>query len=240
MGDYARSTPAETFTETRNEQHPCAVAALQGVRLALAQETEKNSRWAESRLKQLSGGDKICARYMRGNFFEFVPQFKILICGNHRPRLTSVDEAMRRRMHLVPWNVVIPTEERDPSLTEKLKAEWPAILGWAVEGVLHGRRDGLKPPQVITDATDEYLSYRRQDRSLDWGPMSSNCNFTAGSTSAFDDYKGWCEKNNEQPGSQRRFSQELLSRQGISKPNAERERVLLVSVLNRSFRESNQ
>lgn len=220
LGDYSKATPVEVFTETRNEQHPCAVAALQSVRLALTQETEKSSRWAESRLKQMTGGDKLTARYMHQNFFEFVPQFKVLVAGNHRPRLTAVDEAIKRRMHLVPWAVTIPPAERDPRLTEKLKAEWPSILEWAIAGCLQWQKEGLNPPPAVTSATDEYLS--NEDRIGLW--IAERCllnrNFTAGSSAAFHDYKAWCEEINEQPGSQRTFSQELESREGISKKHS--------------------
>jgi putative DNA primase/helicase len=217
LGDYAKATPQETFTETKNDQHPCAVAALQSVRLAHTTETEKSSRFAESRIKQLTGGDKITARYMRQNFFEFSPQFKVLIAGNHKPRLSSVDEAIRRRFHLVPFAVTIPAEERDLRLGEKLKAEWPSILGWAIRGCLEWQKDGLRPPKCVLDATEEYLS--TQDRIGLW--LDERCTMnpsnTAGSSSSFQDYKAWCESMNEQAGSQRTFSQELLAREGITK-----------------------
>ena len=217
MGDYSKTTPVEVFTETRNEQHPCAVAALQSVRLALTQETEKNSRWAESRLKQMTGGDKLTARYMHQNFFEFAPQFKVLVAGNHRPRLSAVDEAIKRRMHLVPWAVTIPPQERDPRLAEKLKAEWPSILEWAITGCLEWQKQGLKPPTAVSNATDDYLS--TEDRIGLW--IQERCildaHFSVGSSSAFHDYKAWCEEINEQCGSQRTFTQELLARNGISR-----------------------
>jgi len=101
-----------------------------------ATETEEGRQWAESRIKSLTGGDRVSARFMRQDFFEFTPQFKLFIAGNHRPGLRSVDEAIRRRFHLVPFAVTIPAEERDGELTEKLKAEWPGILAWIVAGCL--------------------------------------------------------------------------------------------------------
>jgi putative DNA primase/helicase len=105
----------------------------------------------------LTGGDKITARLMRQDFFDFVPQFKLLIAGNHKPGLRSVNEAIRRRLHLVPFTITIPSEERDQQLTDKLKAEWPGILAWMVAGCLEWQRDGLAPPAVVTDATKDYL-----------------------------------------------------------------------------------
>jgi putative DNA primase/helicase len=100
---------------------------LRGARLVAAQETEEGSRWAESRIKALTGGDPITARFMRQDFFTYTPQFKLLIAGNHKPGLRNIDEAIRRRFHLLPFTVRIPPEERDPNLFDKLKAEWPAI-----------------------------------------------------------------------------------------------------------------
>jgi putative DNA primase/helicase len=188
------------------------LAALQSVRVALASETEKSSRFAESRLKQMTGGDRMTARWMRGNFFEFTPQFKIVISGNHRPRLSSVDEAIKRRMHMIPFSVFIPASERDPRLTEKLKFEYPAILGWAIAGCSEWRKNGLRPPSAVVDATEDYLS--NEDRIGLW--LKERCilnrTFTAASSVAFRDYKTFCEDLNEQAGSQRTFSQELVSR----------------------------
>ena len=100
------------------------------MRVRTSIETEEGRRWAESKIKALTGGDEISARFMRQDFFEFVPAFKLVIAGNHRPGLRSVDEAIRRRFHLIPFNVVIPPHERDEKLGDRLRAEWPGILAW--------------------------------------------------------------------------------------------------------------
>jgi putative DNA primase/helicase len=100
-GDYAAVAPMEMFCESRNDRHPTELAFLCGVRLVIAQETERNQRWAESKIKTLTGGDPITARYMRQDFFTFAPQFKLMIAGNHKPSLHGVDEAIRRRLHLI-------------------------------------------------------------------------------------------------------------------------------------------
>ena len=110
------------FTASSSEQHPTDLAGLRGARLVTAIETEDGTRWAESKIKSLTGGDRISARFMRQDFFEYVPQFKLIVAGNHKPGLRSVDEAIRRRLHLVPFTVTIPERERDPELGEKLKA----------------------------------------------------------------------------------------------------------------------
>ena len=94
---------------------------------------------------------------MRQDFFEYTPQFKLFIAGNHKPSLRSVDEAMRRRFHLIPFAVTIPKQDRDAQLTEKLKAEWSGILAWMIEGCLAWQRYGLNSPIAVREATEQYM-----------------------------------------------------------------------------------
>jgi putative DNA primase/helicase len=124
-------------------------------------ETEEGRRWDEAKIKALTGGDRIAARFMRQDFFEYVPAFKLVIAGNHKPSLRSVDESIRRRFNLLPFTVTIPPEERDRDLPEKLKAEWPGILRWMIQGCLEWQRLGLAPPQAVRDATAAYAASRR-------------------------------------------------------------------------------
>jgi putative DNA primase/helicase len=166
LGDYHRAAPIETFTTSNSERHPTDLAGLRGARLVTATETQEGRRWAESRIKQLTGGDKISARFMRQDFFEYTPQFTLLIAGNHKPGLRSVDEAMRRRFHLIPFTVTIPPDERDRELDAKLREEWPGILHWMIEGCLEWQRIGLAPPKAVTAATDAYLG--EQDAIAAW------------------------------------------------------------------------
>ena len=107
---YHKTAPIETFTASSIDRHPTDLAGLRGARVVTAVETEEGRRWAESRIKALTGGDKISARFMRQDFFEFTPQFKLIIAGNHKPGLRSVDEAIRRRFHLIPFTVTIPRQ----------------------------------------------------------------------------------------------------------------------------------
>ena len=158
-GDYAAILPMETFVETtQSDRHPTELAKLRGARLVVAQETEQGRRWAEAKIKALTGGDKIAARFMRQDFFEFTPQFKLTIAGNHRPSLTSVDEAIRRRIHLIPFTVTISPEKRNLKLGDELRKEWGGILKWAVAGCLEWQRIGLAPPAAVLDATADYLT----------------------------------------------------------------------------------
>jgi putative DNA primase/helicase len=158
LGDYNKTAPVDTFIDSPNDRHSTDLAGLRGARLVTASETEKGRRWAEAKIKALTGGDRISARFMRQDFFEYVPQFKLVIAGNHKPGLRSVDEAIRRRFNLVPFTVKIPEGEKDTSLPERLKAEWPGILAWLIEGCLAWQRGGLQQPAAVRKATEEYLT----------------------------------------------------------------------------------
>jgi putative DNA primase/helicase len=158
LGDYHKTAPTEMFIATKSDRHPTELAMLRGARLVTASETEKGQRWSESKIKSLTGDDPITARFMRQDFFDFMGQFKICISGNHKPGLRTVDEAIKARMHLIPFLLFIPKQDRDLQLKKKLQQEWPGILQWAIEGCLTWQRDGLQPPKVVTDATEEYLA----------------------------------------------------------------------------------
>ena len=174
LGDYARVSAMETFTARRNEGHPTELAMLRGARLVHASETEEGRAWAESRIKTLTGGEKISARFMRQDFFEFIPQFKLAIVGNHKPVLRSVDDAARRRFNIIPF-VHKPTEP-DKELEDKLRAEWPAILQWAIEGCMRWQESGLTRPAIVASATDNYFA--DQDLFGQW--LDEMCDLRSG------------------------------------------------------------
>jgi putative DNA primase/helicase len=182
---------------------------LQGARLVTSVETEEGRAWAESKIKTLTGGDPIAARFMRQDFFEYSPQFKLFIAGNHRPALRSVDEAIRRRFHLVPFTVTIPPEERDGTLTEQLKAEWPGILAWMIGGCLQWQRHGLNPPKAVLAATAEYLE--GEDALLAW--IDEDCERDpqahAKTSDLYESFRRWADRNGEHAGSAKRFAQSL-------------------------------
>lgn len=159
LGDYARAAPMDTFTASRWDKHPTDLAGLAGARLVTASETEEGRAWAEARIKQLTGGDPITARHMRQDFFTYNPQFKLTFVGNHKPTLSAVDEALRRRFNLVPFERKPANPDRE--LETKLKAEWPAILAWMVEGCSKWREwrgAGLARPESVNAATAAYFA----------------------------------------------------------------------------------
>jgi putative DNA primase/helicase len=213
MGSYATIADMSTFLASNSERHPTDLAKLRGARLVVAIETQKGRRWDETKIKTLTGGDKITARFMRQDFFDYTPTFKLLICGNHKPRLSSVDEAIRRRLLLVPFTVQIPLAERDKNLPDKLRTEWPAILRWMIDGCLDWQRIGLAPPKIVLNATEEYFA--EQDTLQQW---IDDCTENGGEFAItrtgelFMSWKDWCEKRNLKAGSEMSFSTALAEK----------------------------
>ncbi len=193
LGEYACSFPTEMLMVTQNERHPTEVARMRGCRLAIGSETEEGRQWAESQIKKLTGGDTIAARFMHKDFFEYQPQFKLFIVGNHKPGLRCVDEAMQRRLHFIPFLVTIPPEERDKDLSAKLKAEWPAILRWAIDGCLAWQRDGLAPPPCVLSATDEYLSSEDAFKTWQTDCLLDDVNAWSSSADLWQSWRQWAE-----------------------------------------------
>jgi putative DNA primase/helicase len=193
----------------------------------VAQETDEGRRWAEARIKALTGGDPVRARFMKQDYFEFIPNFKLIFAGNHKPSLRSVDEAMKRRMHIVPWTVTITAEQRDLDLTEKLKDEYPGILRWMINGCRSWQVNKLAPPAVVVAATDEYLE--AEDGLLAW--MEERCIFgpeqVTETKDVYQNYVAYCETMKEHPWSHRRLTGNLVSRGKVtSTKNSKGVRVL--------------
>lgn len=207
LGDYATTAGMETFTASKHDRHPTDLAMLNGARLVSASETEEGRAWAESRIKQVTGGDKISARFMRQDFFEFVPQFKLLIVGNHAPVLANVDEAARRRFNIIPFTQKPATPDRE--LEDKLKAEAGQILSWAIAGCCDWQANGLVRPQIVTAATADY--FEDQDLFGQW--LDERCDRAPGKwelpTPLFNDWAGYARGAGDEPGTQRAMSSKL-------------------------------
>lgn len=156
-GDYGRRVAATTFLNSQTERHPTDIAGLQGARLAIASELPRGKTWDEAVIKDLTGGDRMTARFMRQDFFEFEPQLTLMIAGNTQPSFRGVDEAIRSRVVLVPFTVTIPPERRDRDLPDKLRAEGPAILRWCIDGALAWQDRGLDVPASIGAASKAYF-----------------------------------------------------------------------------------
>jgi putative DNA primase/helicase len=210
LGDYHEVAPMEALTETKGERHPTELAKLRGARYVTAIETEEGVSWSETKIKALTGGDEINARFMRQDFFTYKPQFKLHVVGNHKPSLRTVDEAIKARFNLVPFDVVIPEQERNLNLSDELKEEWPGILRWSVEGCLLWQKMKLQPPKAVRDATADYLSSENSfgtwiEEECDL--TDSNCR--TASNLLFEAWKKWAMDRNLAARNSKWFKQRL-------------------------------
>ena len=203
LGDYATHTVVDTLLIKQGNQIPNDVAALKGSRFVYSMESESGKRLAESLVKALTGGDTISARYLYGEFFSYVPSFKLWLGTNHRPVVKGQDYAIWRRIRLIPFEQVIPPEEQDRHMVDKLRKELPGILVWALEGLEEWKRNGLFIPEAVQMATAAYKD--EMDILADF--LASYCDVDVPDETPaqelFARYKEWATENNERVMSQR-------------------------------------
>jgi putative DNA primase/helicase len=215
MGDYAAVSSMDTFTASSGDRHTTDLAGLRGARLVTANETEEGRAWSETRVKQLTGGDKIAARFMHRDFFEYLPQFKLNVAGNNKPVLRNVDAAIKRRINMVPF--INKPETPDKQLEQKLRAEASQILRWMIEGCLDWQKNGLVKPQVVVDATEEYFA--SQDHFGRW--LDERCKrgngdeFGTKPIVLLRNFQSWCEANGEPMTDNRQLRGMLERVQGV-------------------------
>jgi putative DNA primase/helicase len=212
IGDYARQTPTETLLVKRGDGISNDVARLHGARFVSAMEVEQERRLAEAQVKQLTGGDLLAARYLYQEFLEFRPQFKLFMGVNHTPVIQGTDHGIWRRLHVVRFAVTIPEAEWDKALMQKLKAELPGILRWAVEGCLAWQDEGLEPPSAVSAATEEY----RAEMDVLARFLLECCNVGPEAQVAigllYARYVSWCALMDEAPVKGRDFTAALRAR----------------------------
>lgn len=213
IGDYARHVQAELLMARRGDSsHSTDRAQLMGLRLATASETEEGRALGEATVKALTGGDRITARFMRQDNFEFAPTHKLALMTNSKPIIRGTDNGIWRRVRLVPFTVVVPEEKQDTKLPEKLQAEASGILRWLIEGCLAWQRDGLGTAGAIARATESY----RDDQDVLGQFLEERCLLGAGhrapSTDLFKAYERWAEAIGNRPMSQTAFGRRLGDR----------------------------
>lgn len=211
-GGYATQTQPETLMARRTGGASSDLARLVGKRLVVSNEVREGAHLEENLVKQLVGGDVVTARFLYQEHFEFRPKFKLLIAGNHQPVIKGDDGGIWRRVHLVPFVNTIPEKDRDKQLGEKLAAELPGILNWAIEGCLAWQKRGLDAPAVITDATKAY----RKEMDLLGAWIDQECHPIPGvrtpSRQLYENYRNWCESAGVKPLSQMVFVRKLDTR----------------------------
>jgi len=212
MGGYARRLAPDLLFGARRDSHPTGLADLKGRRLGVTSEVEFGKKLAEAVVKELTGGDRLTARRMRQDYFEFEPTHKLFMCGNHLPIIRGADHAIWRRIDLIPFTVTIPDELQDKELPQKLRAEATGILNWLVEGCLEWQSKGLAEPAEVTAATRSY----RSDMDVLGDFMNDCCVLDPGAHAMSADlnrvYREWCAKNGEAPMSVRRLGLRLKER----------------------------
>ncbi len=215
LADYAAVAAMDTFTASYTDRHPTDLAMLRGARLVTASETEEGRAWAESRIKQMTGGDPITARFMRQDFFTYQPAFKLTLIGNHKPVLHNVDDAARRRFNIVPFTLKPETPDRQ--LEAKLKEEWPGILRWMIEGCLDWQANELQRADVVRAATDAYFA--DQDLFGQW--LDEECDAEPGNShkwelsgKLFASWSAYAQGAGEKAGGRKAFF-DLMQRRGF-------------------------
>lgn len=219
LGDYARQTNSDTFLKKKNDSGiNNDVARLDGARFVSAVESEEGQQLSEALVKQITGGEKMSARFLRQEYFEFTPEFKVFFTTNHKPIIKGGDNGIWRRIKLIPFTVTIPEEQIDADLPEKLKNELPGILRWVVDGCLKWQEEGLKDPRAVKEATRGY----REDMDI-LGPfLNENCTIheeaLIEAKTLYENYKKWCYSNDEIELKNRSFYRQLEVR-GFKKEN---------------------
>jgi putative DNA primase/helicase len=212
LGDYAQTADFNSFLISKGQAIRNDLAKLQGARFVSATESEAGKRMAESVVKQLTGGDTICARFLYGEHFEFRPHFKLWLATNHKPHIVGTDEAIWRRIRLIPFTITIPKEQCDRGLAGKLKQEASGILNWGLTGLRDWQQRGLSEPEVVLAATAEY---RESQDALGHFvatkcAVGPNCEERAGEL--YRAYKESTEASGEFRMSDRDFSSALVDR----------------------------
>jgi putative DNA primase/helicase len=212
LGDYAKQAAPNLLNEKRVQSHPTEIADLEGCRFISSTDCEHRNGFAEALIKQLTGGERLKGRLMRQDFGECEATQKFFIAVNNKPSIKGTDDGIWRRIKTIPFTVTIPESERDKTLREKLLAEFPGILNWALQGCLEWQREGLGTPEEVTEATNEYRHDEDSLRDFLEECCATNENATEKCQRVYQAYSAWCEENGERPMSKNSLSKELKQR----------------------------
>jgi P4 family phage/plasmid primase-like protien len=210
--DYAVMAPPGLLMVKRGESHPTERAILFGKRLVVDVESAEGARLNEEFVKQLTGSDRITAKRMREDFWDFSPTHKVMLCTNHKPVIEETKNAIWRRVKLIPFSVSIPESEQIKDLPQQHRAEYPGILAWFVQGCLDWQRKGLGVPAEVAAATEGY----RNEQDVLGEFVAQECaqiaQARAQATRLFDRYRKWTERTGEETLTQRAFGMAMTER----------------------------
>lgn len=233
MGDYGLQTNSDTFIKKKNEGANNDIARLANARFVSAVESEEGEKLQESLVKTITGGEPILARFLRQEYFEFLPEFKVFFTTNHKPIIGGVDDGIWRRVKIIPFNLNLKPHERDKKLEEKLSFEMPGILNWIVEGCLKWQQSGLKEPRVVTQATGNY----KEEMDI-LGPfLAEACYVEEPKNEAiiieakelYNIYSNWCFKAGERALGNRSFYR-MLETKGFGKTKGTGNKTFLTGI----------
>jgi putative DNA primase/helicase len=207
---YHYEAPISTFMESRSDRHTTELAAFYKKRLITSEEPAAGAKWDEGKLKWITGGSQITARFIAQDNFSFTMSGKIIVAANHRPRLATTDKAIRRRMLVVPFEHPVADEDRDNLLDAKLREEWPQILAWLIEGCLEWQQAGLGMPERIASSTDQYLE--SEDTIGAWLEECTDRDRDTEGALLYKSYSAWCDRNGDNPFSRRGWANALVER----------------------------
>jgi len=228
-GGYATTAPAELLVATAHRGHPAEIARLSGVRLVVASELEGGERFAEARIKQLTGRDNLTARFMGKDFFTFSPTHTIWLLGNDQPSVRAGGPALWRRLRLLRFLHVVPEGERIAGLdVELIDAEGPQILAWMIDGAGQYLYDGLAEPESVRVATHDYETDQDTvgrfvaEMCETGNPNAQHMTVSVAAVRAA--YELWCAQEGETPMLAKPFTMALKARFGVlsARTNASR------------------
>jgi putative DNA primase/helicase len=200
LGDYGCHTPTETLLVKQYDNNiPADLARLGGVRMVTAIEANVNRHLDEAKIKAMTGGEPITARFMRQNFFSFNPEFKLWLVANDRPRVRGTDDAFWRRVRVIPFTIKIPESELDQNLSNKPRTELPGILAWAARGCLKWQAEGLSLPKAVHQATAEWQRDMNHLTKFFNDLLILSPGLKIASSQLFSRYETWCSDNGEAP-----------------------------------------
>ncbi len=216
LGDYSATMPENFLLESGSNAHPTEIARLRGVRFSVASETRPDGRFNEARVKMLTGGDMLSARFMNQNFFDFKPTHTLFLAVNHLPEVKSGGDGFWRRLRKIDFRKTVPPEKRKENLAElMIEQEGPGILKWMVEGAVRITEFGMTEPESVKIATQ---AYRHEEdhiaKFIDEKILLAD-NASVTKTAVYNAYRDWCGENGEKSVPQNNFNRELKSRLGI-------------------------
>ncbi|WP_373804583.1 phage/plasmid primase, P4 family, partial [Jeotgalibaca porci] len=219
FGTYSMNMqPSTIASKVGSQSADSDIARLKGARLVTTTEPNKGMKLDEGRVKQLTGGDTVTARFLYGSEFEFKPEFKIWMATNHKPVISGTDDGIWRRMAVIPFEYKVPKSKIDKKLTAKLKGELSGILRWCVEGYQSWREIGLEEPQIVKDQRDTY----RDEMDMVHAFISDKCvkssDASVRKSDLWSTFQDWVKENNEYSKmSSRKFYKEIDKHYQVSK-----------------------